>query len=125
MPFMDHRIVTLAFVLPWHHKFREGRSKAVLRQIATKRLPLDIARQRTKLGFNPPLADWLRGPMRPYLEDILSNRAFRESDLINPATARTSLRQVLDAPVPDFLLAEQAWCQLMPHLWERAMLTNT
>jgi asparagine synthase (glutamine-hydrolysing) len=124
MPFLDHRIATLAFALPWHHKFRNGRSKAVLRSIAEKRLPQEIAGQGTKIGFNPPLADWLRGPLRPYLEDLLNSRAFRESEVHDPKRTRSSTRRVLDAPNSDFCLAEQAWRHLAPHLWERAVVIN-
>lgn len=125
MPFLDHRIVTLAFSMPWHHKFRSGHSKAVLRNIAAKRLPTEIARQQTKIGFNPPLADWLRGPLRHYVEDLMISRAFQESKVHDPNQTRSSVRQVLDAPTGDFRLAERAWHHLVPHLWERAVLGRT
>lgn len=125
MPFLDHRVVTLAFAMPWHYKFKDGGSKAVVRNIAARRLPQEVATQRTKIGFNPPLADWLRGPLRPYVEDILDSRSFRESELIDPVETRSVLRQVLDAAHSNISDAEKAWRYLAPHLWERSILTNS
>jgi len=69
-PLLDHRIVEFAWALPRHFKIRGGESKWLLRRVAERMVPRAML-ARPKMGFGIPLADWLRGPLRDWAEDLL------------------------------------------------------
>src|SRR5207237_1338901 len=74
-PLLDHRLVEFCAALPSSYKLKGRTSKWLLRQLMRDRLPPAIL-SRPKMGFGVPVGDWLRGELRPLLEDtLLSSRA--------------------------------------------------
>lgn len=71
VPFLDHRVVELAWRLPLNMKIREGQGKWALRQILYKYVPRELI-ERPKAGFAVPLAEWLRGPLREWADSYLA-----------------------------------------------------
>jgi asparagine synthase (glutamine-hydrolysing) len=71
-PFLDHRLVELAFSLPDRVKLRHGQGKWVLRQLAAPRLPAVVV-ERPKAGFRVPLDAWFRGDLRDMAWDRLTS----------------------------------------------------
>src|SRR5690606_33635640 len=69
-PLLDHRLVEFAWQLPLETKIRAGQVKWLLRQAYERYLPAELA-DRPKQGFAIPLADWLRGPLREWAEELL------------------------------------------------------
>jgi asparagine synthase (glutamine-hydrolysing) len=69
-PFLDHRLVELAFSLPYAWKYRGGRGKRILKDAMRRRLPREIV-DRKKKGFGMPIAQWLRGELRDWTRDQL------------------------------------------------------
>ena len=52
----------------------------------SKHLPRELW-DRPKKGFDAPIGEWLRGPMRAWAEDILfANRAY-EDELLSPSSS--------------------------------------
>jgi asparagine synthase (glutamine-hydrolysing) len=70
MPFLDHRVVALAWQLPLHMKVRRKQGKWALRQILSKYVPCELI-ERPKQVFAIPLGEWLRGPLRDWAEHLL------------------------------------------------------
>lgn len=71
IPFLDHNIVEFAFTLPLDYKLRDGQTKWPLRQVLYKYVPKELI-DRPKMGFAIPLADWLRGPLKTWAEQLLN-----------------------------------------------------
>lgn len=69
-PLLDHRVVEFAWRLPRRFKIRNGETKWLLRRVAERMVPKQLL-DRPKMGFGIPLAEWLRGPLRGWAEDLI------------------------------------------------------
>ncbi|KQZ00169.1 asparagine synthase [Pseudolabrys sp. Root1462] len=69
-PLLDHRVVSFAWRLPRAMRVRDGETKWLLRRVLDRYVPREMV-SRPKMGFAIPLAAWLRGPLRPWAEDLL------------------------------------------------------
>lgn len=69
-PFLDYRVIELAFSLPYAWKFHRGRSKRILKDIMRGRLP-DAVIDRKKKGFGMPTARWLRVDLLDWTREML------------------------------------------------------
>ncbi|MBM3811373.1 MAG: asparagine synthase (glutamine-hydrolyzing) [Acidimicrobiia bacterium] len=79
-PFLDARIVDFAAGLPEHLKVRGGQLKVVLRHLMRDKLPKGVT-GRAKEGFDIPVQEWLRGPLKPLLQDTVTAKRVREAGL--------------------------------------------
>jgi asparagine synthase (glutamine-hydrolysing) len=70
-PLLDYRIVEFAVNLPPQTKLYRGQTKRILKQAMEDRLPYDVL-HKPKQGFSIPLKNWLRGPLKPLMMDLLS-----------------------------------------------------
>lgn len=70
-PFLDHRLVEWANAQGADEKFNGSEGKIMLRQAAREWIPGEIL-DRPKSGFEIPVESWLRGPLRPYLTQAIS-----------------------------------------------------
>ena len=70
-PFLDYRLVELAFQLPSNVKIRGRTTKWVLKQVAHRYLPADVV-DRPKIGFKVPLDRWFRHGLRDMAFDLLT-----------------------------------------------------
>lgn len=87
VPFLDHRIVEFAWSLPMQFKIREGQSKWVLRQLLFKYVPRSLI-DRPKMGFAVPVAEWLRGPLRDWAQDLFDRYAGSDGNLLDSALVK-------------------------------------
>ncbi len=94
-PLLDHRLVELAWQLPRRARVDRGRGKVVLRDVLARHVP-DHLIGRPKLGFDPPIGAWLRGPLRPWAEELLAPDRLAATGWIDPAPVRQRWRQHLD-----------------------------
>ena len=124
MPFLDWRVATLAFALPWNSKIRRGFSKAIVRDAAARYMPQEIAYRRTKIGFNSPIVDWMRGPLRGFFLDTLQSQAFKQCDLVNASHAAKLVNHVLTDNGATFKSGERAWWSVLPYLWQQSMFSG-
>jgi asparagine synthase (glutamine-hydrolysing) len=87
VPLLDHRVVAFAWRLPPRFKVQGRRGKIALRRLLYRRLPRALV-DRPKQGFAIPLAEWLRGPLRPWAEDLLAEGRLRDTGLLAPPVVR-------------------------------------
>ncbi len=78
LPFLDTRLVDFLFRLPARLKLRNGLSKFILREAMTGVIPEVVRTRSDKMGFSTPQDRWLRGELRPELEQIFGAQAFKQ-----------------------------------------------
>ena len=123
IPLLDHRIVDFAFALNWKSKLNKGYTKSILRDAVAQWLPEGIVTNRTKIGFAPPIIDWLRGPLRAYLLDEIASTGFRQSELIDATRLGNAMRELIQGNRAITLYAaERVWKEFSIYLWEKAFL---
>ena len=122
MPFMDYRLVSYVFSLPWMSKMKEGYTKSVLRHAMDPYMPKEITWRRSKVGFNTPFSDWMKGSWKEYLLDMIESSAFHQSNLIDSKQVKKQVEYVIHNPAAAFYDGEKAWCALIPYWWEQAVL---
>jgi asparagine synthase (glutamine-hydrolysing) len=112
-PLLDHRVVELAFAMPTHALTRDGIGKWVLRQVLYRHVPKSLI-ERPKTGFSVPLAAWLRGPLRNWAEDLLSESLLRREGLLDPVPVRKLWQEHVSG---QFDRSSYLWNVLMFQAW--------
>lgn len=87
VPFLDHRVVELAWRMPLHMKLRGKVGKWALRQVLYKHVPRELI-ERPKAGFSIPVGQWLRGPLRDWAEHLLAEPLLRQQGFLRPGPVR-------------------------------------
>jgi asparagine synthase (glutamine-hydrolysing) len=106
-------VVEFAWRLPLPKKIHDGRGKWPLRRLLRRYVPEQLA-ERAKHGFNVPIGEWLRGPLRPWAEDTLSEASLLRHGLLDVAQVRNCLSRHLSG-VRDH--AHTLWAILMVQSW--------
>ena len=68
-------------------KIHNGQGKWPLREILYKRVPKSLI-ERPKAGFGIPIGDWLRGPMREWVESLISTDRLSKEGYLEPMIVR-------------------------------------
>ena len=105
--------------MPATQKMPRLRTKALLREAVEDLLPADGAKRRRKLGFNPPVGIWLRGPLQGMLREVLLGKRSQERGLFKPE-AMEGLIAELDGGKRDRSL--HVWALLNFEMWAQAYL---
>ncbi|HET9986311.1 MAG TPA: asparagine synthase (glutamine-hydrolyzing) [Longimicrobiales bacterium] len=92
VPLLDHRVVEYSWRLPRRLKVRGGTGKWILRRILDRHVPAALV-DRAKMGFSVPIDAWLRGPLRDWADDLLSESELRRSGLLRPEPIQAEWRR--------------------------------
>jgi asparagine synthase (glutamine-hydrolysing) len=118
VPFLNVELVELAARMPPRLKLRGLKRKYILKRAAERLLPRDVV-WRKKAGFGAPVRAWLRGALRPLVDELLSAETIKRRGLFRPA----EVRRVIEANLSgreDFSL--QVFQLLTLELWQREFL---
>lgn len=82
VPFLDPDLVSYANKLPANWKYPGSDGKWILKQAMTGLLP-DSVLHRKKVGFGAPLRAWLRGPLREFVAEMLSESTVKKRGIFD------------------------------------------
>ena len=91
-PFLDQDLWEFAAALPFDVRLRRGQLKAVLRELARRRVSPRVAAGR-KRGFGVPVQRWLAGRWRARAEELLRESVLEERGWIRAGAARAQLAE--------------------------------
>lgn len=90
VPFLDHKLVEFCATIPNEMKIRNWRKKYILKSAVSEILPKKVITHR-KQGFVGPMTRWLQTDLRPFVQDILSEKNLSKHDIFNNRTVRIIL----------------------------------
>jgi len=114
-PFCDHRVIETSLAIAPSLKTRGFRLKGLLKAAYADVLPPAVLGHR-KQGFMIPLARWLRGDLRPLLDDLLGAERVRERGLFRPERVQVMKTEHLAGRRSH---ADRLWTLMMAELWLR------
>jgi asparagine synthase (glutamine-hydrolysing) len=115
VPLLDHRIAELVTRMPPATRFKGGDSKRIFRESIQPFIPDEVFTRRDKMGFPVPLTEWLRGPLRDFVGDVLLSPRARQRGLYRMDGIERLLRGE-----PTF--SRQLWGLLSLELWYQAFV---
>ncbi len=115
VPFLDIDLVALAATIPDKFLIRNGQTKWILKKAMEGILPRKII-YRPKTGFGVPLRQWIRGPLRPIINDTFASETFRSRGLFNTNTVMRLMEDTLTGRKDGAyallgVLCVELWCQ--------------
>ncbi len=106
-PFLDHRVVELAFSLPVTYFIRDGWLKWILRQATSEILPPEVTSRRSKLGFPLPIKAWLAANKERFFAAVRG--ASEPCPFIDVQALATNYDRMIDID-PDMLWRAMSVC---------------
>jgi asparagine synthase (glutamine-hydrolysing) len=113
IPLLDTNVIDFAWSVPGSMKVRDGRGKWLLREVLYRHVPRELI-DRPKRGFGVPLNAWLRGPLREWAGDLLSESRLKREGFFQPKVV-TQKWNDLQAGTAD--LEYRLWDVLMFQAW--------
>jgi len=118
LPFLDHRMVELAFQIPGGLKVGRLSTKRILRHSLSGLLPQRVLSKR-KHGFAVPLDSWFRDKMKDFAFEILFDPRTRRRGYIHACAVERLWREHLDGR---HVWDTHLWLLLNLELWHRTYL---
>tara|TARA_B110001450_G_scaffold239547_1_gene247511 strand:- start:1287 stop:3263 length:1977 start_codon:yes stop_codon:yes gene_type:complete len=112
-PFLDHRLIEIAWRLPENQKINKSHGKLPLRKILEKFVPNELI-DRPKAGFGIPVGEWLRGPLRSWAEELLDHKKIQDAGYLHYEPIQKIWHQHLSG---DYDWTPRIWSILMFQAW--------
>lgn len=118
VPFLNREMIEFAARMPPALKLRGLKRKYILKKAAERLLSREVV-WRKKAGFGAPIRSWLRGALRPMVDDLLSEETIQRRGLFRPQEVRRIIESNLSGR-EDFNL--QVFQLLNLELWMRTFI---
>lgn len=115
VPLLDHRVVELANEMPIDYKVSSDHGKVPLTEILSSYIPVELFQQK-KSGFGVPIERWLKGPLKPWSDHLLSDSAIRRHQILDVQAVSQLKKQFESGRLANpkkiwNILMLQAWCE--------------
>ena len=117
-PLLDHKLLEFAATVPASLKIKNGRGKYLLRKVLEKRIPREIL-ERGKQGFEAPIGEWLRGPLAPMADALLSDGRLRDRGVFDDREVTRLWTEHRDGRADH---RHRLWQLIMLELWFRQFI---
>jgi len=114
-PFLDRDVAEFVWRLPVSLKLRGFTGKYLLRRALAGIVPAQVL-SRPKRGFLIPVSQWLRGVLRPQVEELLGEEHLRAQGLFNPAQVRRLVAEHASGAADH---RRPLWALLVLQIWLR------
>lgn len=112
-PFLDRRVLELAFSLPLDMRIRGRHKKYLVRRLLREYLPANLV-ERPKRGFTAPVAYWLRNELRGELETRLDHATVSRRGFFEPERVHALIDEHLSGARDH---AQLLWALLVLEWW--------
>jgi asparagine synthase (glutamine-hydrolysing) len=124
-PFLDHKLAELAGTIPIDHKIRITTrgivGKYILKNTFAREIPGTI-RNRRKMGFGVPIAEWFRRDLRGLARDTLTDPRTVARGYFRPEVVEDLLEGHFEGRRDN---GYRLWALLMLELWHRRFVDET
>ena len=117
-PFLDNGLVDLVRRIPAEIRTHRGDLKYLLRQAVAPLLPASLL-SAPKRGFVIPFGLWLRGPLRPKVEELLAPDRLREQGLFSPRFYDAYVKPHIDGHAEH---TQRIWSAMMFQFWHQRFM---
>jgi asparagine synthase (glutamine-hydrolysing) len=118
VPFLNRKMIEFTARMPPDLKLRGFKRKYILKRALEEVLPREVV-WRKKAGFGAPIRSWLRGALRPLVDELLSDEVVSKRGLFRPEEVRRLINQNLSGR-EDYNL--QVFQLLNLELWQRQFM---
>jgi asparagine synthase (glutamine-hydrolysing) len=112
-PFLDTELSEFVSRLPSSFKMRGFSRKYLMKRAMSKDLP-DVVINKRKQGFAMPVGDWLKGRLKPLLQETLSAAKLQEQGLFSPDYVHRLMQDHFEGRQDN---RKALWTLLMGILW--------
>jgi asparagine synthase (glutamine-hydrolysing) len=113
VPLLDHRFVEFCLTLPEQAIRGGGEPKRLMKRLLARYVPPALT-DRPKQGFGVPMAEWLRGPLKAWASDLLSQQRLSADGYLEARPVCEKLEQHLNG---DADWSACLWDALMFQSW--------
>jgi asparagine synthase (glutamine-hydrolysing) len=118
-PLLDHELLECSMAIPSNLKVHGGMTKIIFRDAVRDLFP-DGFLDRPKMGFSAPIAEWLRGELRPECDRMLGHGPLAENGWLRPQAVRELVAEHMSG-TRDW--SHQLWNLLMLGQWAEIYLS--
>jgi len=123
LPFLDHRLIELAFTMPAHLKNNGREDKIIERRLADKVFPPHIAR-RKKIPFYLPVEYFLDQPQfKALVADTLNEDAVKKRGYFDPKEVTRLIEKMRSTR--EFIFCKQVVSLVVLELWHRVFIDRS
>lgn len=114
-PLLDHKLLEFAARVPGSMKIRGRQGKYLLRRLLERRVPASVVNRR-KQGFEAPIGEWLKGPLKLMVEDLFFDGRMQQRGVVATTAVERIWREHVTATRDH---RHRLWSLVMLELWFR------
>lgn len=116
MPFMDWRLVSFIFSLPFEAKVGNEFNKLILREAMKGKMAEGIRTRKHKIGIGSPIDHWFRTELKEWVLDQFQSESFRSNNYIVDKKFKEKLENAYSTDTLDKATVHKAWQEINLHI---------